>query len=804
MDKLSYSKLISLTPVPKKNEIWSFKKKVKEAVEEYLNRQDWRQLENSNCSYSFSHLNSHLSQLCLAEYALSTYPKKIADLHRTGWIYIHNLGAGSCLAPYCQGLDLGLLIWKGLRCDGLNISASVPAKHFNSVINQIVNFLTIFAQERSGAVSLSSIDVYLAPFIKEDEEYYRKLLDLNDLQARRLVKAEVKQGIQNLIWHLNYPNRTGGQSIFSNVSLDLNLQESGLANRKVIHAGEQKGYRYRDLQEYVDLFNEIFLQVLLEGDADRRPFTFPIITVNITKNGRKTTIEDLLAEVNLKYGQTYFQNCVNGKMYQKELRVGDVHSMCFSGDTKVRIFDEKDLIIKEERLDVLYNSGKEEYYVETILGFRKANVIQVKTNTCVEVEMENGDIFKMTEDHICLTAKGMCLAKHLEENDFMYYMNRGNHYAVWMNADGIDYKDYKNMWDSVYDFLQKTCQLVKVKKVRHISYSDLEPFYCFRMKGDPPIFTLANGLVTHNCCRLQLDKTQIYNKVGGLFSYGVNTGSIEVVSLNLPRYAYVVHDEDDFYALVDYMMEFAKEVLLWKKKKVKENIQKGLLPITKEYLGDNLETYFLTIGYCGLHEALINLGYQDGLANEDNWRIAEKILEHIVKKTLEFQQRTGELFNFEAVPGESMCGKLASLDRKYFKDIYTSGTEESPYYTNSCMPPVEKQSDIIFLLRCMDTLQRYHTGGSVTHFYINEKLDKKAFWQFVETVCKTSIPYFTFTRILCYCPKCGKINLEDIKQEKCRMCGSQVEILTRVVGYYRPLGNWNKFKKREFYDREGW
>ena len=300
------------------------------------------------------------------------------------------------------------------------------------------------------------------------------------------------------------------------------------------------------------------------------------------------------------------------------------------------------------------------------------------------------------------------------------------------------------------------------------------------------------------CCRLQMDLRELRNKVGGLFGAGDLTGSIGVVTLNLPKLAYLSEGEEDFLDQVEQYAEMAKDSLEFKRKMVNENLERGMFPWTRRYLKNGFKAHFSTIGLVGGHEACLNL-LGKGIETPAGIRLMQRTLNHLRKITTRFQEETGNLYNLEATPAEGTSYRLAKIDRNLYADIQTSGNG-TPYYTNSTTLPVGQSSDIIYALEHQNELQPLYTGGTVFHTYLGEAVtDTKALKNFiVRALTKTKIPYISITPTFSICKSHGYIAGE---QEQCPECGEETEVYTRVVGYYRPVSQWNKGKQAEYADR---
>ena len=302
------------------------------------------------------------------------------------------------------------------------------------------------------------------------------------------------------------------------------------------------------------------------------------------------------------------------------------------------------------------------------------------------------------------------------------------------------------------------------------------------------------------CCRLQLDKRELRKRGGGLFGSDEFTGSIGVVTLNLPRIGYLAKDEDDFFRRLTKLMDLAKESLVTKRKVINRLLDAGFFPYTKRYL-KHLDNHFNTIGIVGMNECLLNFFGKDvTLATKQGQAFALKTLQYMRDRLVAYQEATGELFNLEATPAESTSYRLARHDKERYPDIITAGTAE-PYYTNSTQLPVMYTNDIFDALDLQEELQRAYTGGTVFHAFLGEAIDD---WRTCRDLVKTiaysyRIPYFTISPTYSICPTHGYLDGEHFS---CPVCGSETEVYSRIVGYYRSVRNWNKGKREEYKERK--
>jgi len=582
-------------------------------IENYLFKIDWQVNENSNMSYSLQGLNHYISSEISKIYWLEKiYPPEIRNAHIEGDFHIHDL---NLLSVYCVGWDLFDLLVEGFKGVSGKVE-SKPAKHFRSALGQIVNFFYTLQGESAGAQAFSNFDTLLAPFIRYDKLSYK----------------EVKQSLQEFLFNINVPTRVGFQTPFTNLTFDLNVSKN-FENQPVIIGGKEQNQTYKEFQQEMNILNKAFLEVMLEGDAKGRVFTFPIPTFNITKDFDFDNEKlDILWQVTGKYGIPYFANFVNSDMKPEDAR-----SMC---------------------------------------------------------------------------------------------------------------------------------------------------------------------------CRLRLDTRELQNRGGGLFGSNPLTGSIGVVTINMPRIAYTSKNENEFFERLNRLLILAKESLEIKRKVLEKFTENNLYPYAKFYLrnvkkrfGEYWKNHFSTIGLIGMNEACLNLLKVD-IGTEDGQEFALKTLKFIRKNLLEFQNETGNFYNLEATPAEGTSYRLAKIDKEKFPDIICANESQykkgaQPFYTNSTQLPVNYTDDIFEVLELQDELQTQYTGGTVLHIYVGENInDISSIKNLVKKICENfRLPYFTITPTFSICPTHGYLSGEN---EKCPICNSECEVFSRVVGYLRPVKQWNFGKQEEF------
>ena len=595
-----------------------------DVIDDYLSMMDWKVQENSNMSYSLQGLNVYATENIISHYWLNKiYPPEIGEAHSNGKYHIHDLGT---LGAYCVGWDLKDILLLGFKGVAGKIE-SKPAKHFGTALMQIVNYLYTLQGEAAGAQALSNFDSLLAPFIRYD----------------RLKYKEVQQEMQKFLFNMNVPTRVGFQSPFSNCTLDLTVP-SYMTDEPVIIGGELKDDNYIDFVDEMNMINQAFAEVMLEGDAKGRPMTFPIPTYNITKDFNWDNDGlDPIWKMTAKYGVPYFSNFINSDMKPEDAR-----SMC---------------------------------------------------------------------------------------------------------------------------------------------------------------------------CRLRLSNRELRKRGGGLFGANPKTGSIGVVTINMPQIGYLAKDDNDFFERLDQLMELAKQSLIIKREIIENLTSSGLHPYSKFYLNDVKKTFgeywknhFSTIGLIGMNDALLNF-MNKSIGDPEGKKFAEKVLDNMRDKIADYQEETGDIFNLEATPAEGASYRLSRVDKAQYPDIrtynqefYGNGGKVEPYYTNSTQLPVGYTTDVFEALDLQDSLQSKYTGGTVLHIFLGEEEPSPtATKKLVRKVAENySLPYYTITPTFSVCPDHGYMAGEHRYCPTCKTNNktTECEVYSRVVGYLRPVNQWNAGKQQEFTDRK--
>ncbi len=582
-------------------------------VDQYLEQIDWQVNENSNMTFSLQGLNNYISSEVSKVYWLNKiYPAEIREADTNGDFHIHDL---NILSVYCVGWDLYDLLVQGFKGVIGKVESS-PAKHFRSALGQVVNFFYTLQGEAAGAQAFSNLDTLLAPFIRYDKLNYKG----------------VKQALQEFIFNVNVPTRVGFQSPFTNITLDLTVPKY-YTDQGVVIGGKVQGTTYKDFQEEMNTFNKALFEVMMEGDAKGRVFTFPIPTYNITKDFNWDN-PDLngLWQMTAKYGVPYFSNFINSDMKPEDAR-----SMC---------------------------------------------------------------------------------------------------------------------------------------------------------------------------CRLRIDNRELTKRGGSLFGSNPLTGSIGVVTVNMPKLGYLSKNENEFIERLEKLMTIAKQSLEIKRKVLERFTEKDLYPYAKFYLrnvkkrfNEYWKNHFSTIGLIGMNEACLNL-LGENIATKESQAFTLRILDFMRNKLIEFQKETGNNYNLEATPAEGTAYRLAKHDKAKYPQIICANEEEykrsaEPFYTNSTQLPVNFTDDIFEAIELQDEIQTKYTGGVVLHIFAGESVnDYNTIKALVRKICENfHLPYLTFTPTFSVCPSHGYLSGEH---SKCPKCGLESEIYSRVVGYLRPVKQWNKGKKQEF------
>jgi len=351
--------------------------------------------------------------------------------------------------------------------------------------------------------------------------------------------------------------------------------------------------------------------------------------------------------------------------------------------------------------------------------------------------------------------------------------------------------------------------LTRVKKIKIKKYKQLKEFYDVELEKNH-LFIHSLGQISFNCCRLRLELKELYNRGGGgLFGSGSNTGSIGVVTINMPRIGYLSKTKKEFFERLEKVMDLAKESLEIKRKTIENFIEKGLYPYSRFYLsgvkkmrGQYYANHFSTIGLVGMNEALLNF-ISENIASKRGRRFALEVLDFMRERLVKYQKETGNIYNLEQTPAESTSYRLALKDKERYPEIITAGTKKVPYHTNSSQLPVNYTDDIFEALKLQDELTCKYTGGSVLHLFLGERVsDIQTVKNLVKKIFENfKLPYITFTPTFSICPSHGYLEGEHFECPKCTI-KQPCEVYTRVVGYLRPQSQFNLGKQQEARERK--
>ena len=470
------------------------------------------------------------------------------------------------------------------------------------------------------------------------------------------------------------------QAPFSNFTHDWTVP-ADMKDRKAIVDGVEQDFTYGDCQAEMNLFNKAFFTLFTEGDSQGRSFQYPIPTINITKDfwDQCPENQEILFKLTSKFGTPYFQNFINSDMDPQ-----DVRSMCpLAEGTMVKVRSNRKVRDMPIRLVVEEMQEGAKFEVYHAGRWHHAKPVIAEKQQAYAIRMTNGTCVTMGEFHWQPVVKAD---------------------GTYTNAQAKDLK----VGDMLPYSENRSFAITEVKK--DDTYAG--ELYCFEVDSSTHLFTLTNGLITHNC-RLRLDKRELRKRGGGLFGSAELTGSVGVVTLNLPRIGYLANDETDFYARLDDLMDVARDSLEIKRKVLTKNLAGGLYPYTKAYIS-SFDNFFSTIGLVGMNEACRNLfGSDVDIGTERGLAFAVDVLNHMRDRIATYQVETGNLYNLESTPAESTCYRLALHDKKKYPDIITAGSGE-PYYTNSSNLPVGYTDDPWEAIEHQEGLQTLYTGGCVT------------------------------------------------------------------------------------------
>ena len=860
-------------------------------MNEYLRNIDWRINENSNVGFSLGGLILYISGKITANYWLNNiYPPEVAEAHRNGDFHLHDL---SMFCGYCAGWSLKQMLVEGFGGVRGQLQ-TVPAKHMDTVIGQMVNFLGTLQNEWAGAQAFSSVDTYLAPFVKHDGLNYK----------------QVKQQMQRLLFNIATPSRWGTQCVpidtealtdkgwkkynqiknakvatfniktgkidylkpsrvlsynydgylinLKNRSQDQLVTPDHKVVRKVFNSSKfelieaEKLMKYKtpvqipvasetkSKKEINENLVKLFAWLVAEGsfsDGNRkRVYLFQ--SLKNDKNCRE--IRNILKKLGYKWDEfektggfskvktiRFRLNQESSKKVRKYLNKKKVPELIktlssrqinlflktyVKGDGhkeekgRIRIYT-KDKDVRDSIQELCTLCGYGSSILKRANGVYTINIIRNKIVNITKISRK-----KFKGKVWCPTTKNGTFVARRNGKVFI----TGNTPFINFTFDWMVPKDMKDekaiIGGKGAEFTYGDCQ----KEMDMLNKAFMECMIEGDASGRIFTFPIPTYNVTHDfdwdsdnanllfemtakygipyfqnfinssldpsdvrsmCCRLQLDKRELKSKTGGLFGSGELTGSIGVVTMNLPRIGYQAQTREEFFDKLERLMHIAKTSLEIKRKVVTKYMEGGLLPYTKMYLG-SFENHFNTIGLLGMNETIKNfLGPEFDIATKEGKAFAEEVLDFMRETLKNYQEETGSMFNLEATPAEGCSYRLAKMDKERNPETICAGTQEKPYYTNSTQLPVNFTDDIFEALELQDSLQAKYTGGTVLHGFLGEQVsDGEACKKLVQRIAYNfRLPYFTITPTFSVCPVHGYMSGkhevcpyddEDVEQNK--------------------------------------
>jgi ribonucleoside-triphosphate reductase len=895
-------------------------------IESYINHSNWRIKQNSNTSFSVSDMEAKIAEKESARWWFSQYSSEIAEAHRVGALYLHNLGR---VTTYCMGWDLRALLAKGFGGNP-DFLSSAPPHHLRVAFLQMANFLYTVQGEAAGAQAFSNVDTLLAPYI-----HYECMSD-----------EELEQAIQELVYNLNVPTRASGQPPFLNFQLDIVPPKSLEDQQVMLGDRPYENFTYGDFRQEMDRFNKAFAKVMMAGDGGGKPFSFPIPTYSLP-NLKLVDIPEIW-EMTAKYGLPYFM---------MDATNDDSYSMCPLVRTTKLLTRSNGKIVLLDIDQMVHGMEKgATYEVQTPTGWHTATPVATEATDIIEIHLSNGSIIKEGINHLQPTRRGTVTADRLQVGDWIPYNkegwggkqlgNEGLGYAIGAFLGNGSYDDERIIFSNRFpddngisavievvfnnlgfhvttkdseeqhlrsihigsgsrqymerfvtgtattkslsqlawnmsevarreilvgfhatdgarspswraytasDELREQLKMLassvcmkalstnednrqdgrfgknpvyrvdiptrasygdyfteddknyfyRVESVERKSYGD--KLYCVSLDTDDHLFYLADGMVTHNC-HLRLDKKLLMFHNGGIFAKFPLTGSIGVVTISLPAMS-AMKGQGSFFDVLSHYMDLARDSLLIKGDILEGFMDKGLYPYSKYWLQDikgNTGSYFgnhfRTIGLVGMNEAcLMETG--KGINTEGGKEWAKRVLEFMARSTDNMTRVSGFLFNLEATPAETAAHYCARGNIKAGMDVKHSGTKETPYYTASSLLPSSFDGGLWAALDNQNELQPLYTGGTVFHIFSEHQFTPKQTEKLIFAIKeKYQLPYITFTPNIRICPEHGWI--PDDVQGKCPICGAEITVYSRPVGYLRPVKGFSDAKQEEFRARK--
>lgn len=914
---------------------------IKDTIDSYLDKTDWRVAENSNMAHSFQGLMLHMSGAVQARYTLEKYSEEIRNAHNHGYFHIHDLSLS--LVGYCSGWSLRDLLLEGFNLEGK--CSSGPAKHFDAVLGQMVNFLGTLQNEWAGAQAYNNCFSFDTEVLTDHGWKYFNECDMDTKFAT--LNTETMKLEYQLPNHLHEYDYNGKMHHYkSNLidtmvtpdhnmlvqarksklikhikSSDLTFGENDRCYNRTIPRGSNEEFVNTGLMyttkdgKYtfeMDDWMRFLGTYLSEGSCyfDGKYRARVYISKPEGKECRRIAI-DFLEKYKIPYStdernvyvygksiynEVFFLGTASKKFIPKEFKDLPPYYLRALIDTLYRCdgyFLEKSTplyftvstALRDDLMEILVKCGMHSscgvFNKKGNCSYYKGREIRANYDLWyISIINDDRNLILWKPKEIEYDGKVYCASVPnrtlmVRRNGKMHWCGNCDTYlAPFVRHDNLSYTQLKqdiqkfvynlntsSRWGGQTPFSNLTFDMVCPKhianepvimggKLTDDLYGDFnkememinKAFLEVMLEGDYHGRIFSFPIPTYNvttdfpwdsevgelllkltakygvpyfqnfinsdlnpedvrsmCCRLQMDLRELKKRTGGLFGAGDLTGSVGVVTLNLPKLAYLAQSEEDFLDLITEYATLAKDSLEFKRKMVSDNLERNMMPFSKRYLKNGFRGHFSTIGLVGGHEACLNL-IGKGIETESGLRLMTRVLDHLRELTKDFQEETGNLYNLEATPAEGTSYRLAKIDKKLYSDIKTSGTDEVPYYTNSTLLPVGFTEDIFNALEHQNNLQPLYTGGTVFHSFLGEAApNTKSLKEFIiKALTVTKIPYISITPTFSVCKEHGYLQGE---QFTCPTCGAETEVYTRVVGYYRPVKLWNKGKQAEYKDR---
>ena len=703
---------------------------------------------------------NYLSEMCKAGHG------HIANLHELGVVHIHDLGLG-VKTPYCSGHSLRNLLHDGIAAGNI---ISGPAKRLRSAVNHIINHIGACSNEFAGAQAFNDVDLFLGPYALDFFLSRMKNFGMNPEMAMKMTLEEVDQSMQEMIFHLNYNTRYGGQCVDEKTEClthkgwkrydELNVGDSiyvvDLETRTVTsdklthvnvydHDGDLlhfsgEGYESVVTEKHRVVYTDsgltkLYVREAAELESAGGEYYIPKIKRMDTRYAPDIIGEFAVTKVQRKHykGKVWCPTTSTGTFIARRNVPGHMRKMFITGNSpfsNITLALTVPADMKVERPLVGGKTMEERWGADTFIC------------SCADEHLTYGDI-EMWQNII---------AEAILKN-FLRGDSKGTGFTFPVLTVSVTEEFFKHpLKDLVFELSSKFGN----------------PYFQNFINGHSAGEKINPSDVRSMCCRLSINEKDVRKHIGGLFGNADQTGSLQVVTMNLPmmavmgsignRNAGIQERYDGFMHVVENVMCCIKEEQLWKRQIVEQSFDDGFFSMAKANFKRGFSTFFTTVGFVGLWEAVEFIsGEPKSFLIPQYLEMAAKILERIRVVTEGWTAETGKLFNLEATPAEAAAHKLAIKMLKTFPDTPHRGTKEAPYLTNSCHIPVEYQGQVDLLLQTQSVLQPILSGGTVVHLHTGEELDSAGVEAMVRSMCNTPIPFFSVSPVYTKCECCGRL-----------------------------------------------